>query len=316
MTDPGTTSSIHNRYFDPDDAIRMFSRTNTVGRCQHTDWDACEMFRLQELNEARQRAAQMERTMRWWSECTASWREKWSTVRNERNRAREEGLSLRRALDEANDEIKRLQSAKRNVDADLSIMKANMHALQKERISANRQSFELSSPPQTPTISIDEECEARPEHLHVSTNTELTPEQWDIAQRLNDPSALLKGSSSREYGRSTEYVRKLESRCEELKSELEMMEKKCEELTASKNAAREEIDELKKNQEQAARATAVGAANKDSKELEAVKCQRDEALNEVQTLKMEKEFLMQQLKMLKNTVEHVDPEPPTPSSAP
>lgn len=43
----------------------------------------------------------MEKTMRWWSECTASWRQKWSMVRNERNRAREEGHSLRMALTEA-----------------------------------------------------------------------------------------------------------------------------------------------------------------------------------------------------------------------
>lgn len=39
--------------------------------------------------------------MRWWSECTASWRQKWNTVRNERNRAREEGQSLRTALADA-----------------------------------------------------------------------------------------------------------------------------------------------------------------------------------------------------------------------
>jgi hypothetical protein len=39
--------------------------------------------------------------MRWWSECTASWRQKWNTVRNERNQAREEGNQLRRALQEA-----------------------------------------------------------------------------------------------------------------------------------------------------------------------------------------------------------------------
>ena len=40
----------------------------------------------------------MEKTMRWWSECTAGWRAKWSVVRDERNRAREEGQSLRSAL--------------------------------------------------------------------------------------------------------------------------------------------------------------------------------------------------------------------------
>jgi coiled-coil domain-containing protein 102 len=34
------------------------------------------------LEEARARAAQMEKTMRWWSDCTANWREKWSKVNN------------------------------------------------------------------------------------------------------------------------------------------------------------------------------------------------------------------------------------------
>ena len=35
-----------------------------------------------ELEEAKARATQMEKTMRWWSDCTANWREKWSKVRN------------------------------------------------------------------------------------------------------------------------------------------------------------------------------------------------------------------------------------------
>lgn len=37
--------------------------------------------------------------MRWWSDCTANWREKWSKVRNERNKAREESKQLRTKLD-------------------------------------------------------------------------------------------------------------------------------------------------------------------------------------------------------------------------
>lgn len=37
--------------------------------------------RQRELEEARARAAQMEKTMKWWSDCTANWREKWSKVR-------------------------------------------------------------------------------------------------------------------------------------------------------------------------------------------------------------------------------------------
>lgn len=58
-------------------------------------------MRQRELEEARARAAQMEKTMRWWSDCTANWREKWSKVRNERNKAREETKQLNSKLDAA-----------------------------------------------------------------------------------------------------------------------------------------------------------------------------------------------------------------------
>jgi len=44
----------------------------------------------------------MEKTMRWWSDCTANWREKWSKAREERNRARDECRRLRTELDSAN----------------------------------------------------------------------------------------------------------------------------------------------------------------------------------------------------------------------
>jgi len=59
--------------------------------------DACR----RELEEARARTAQMEKTMRWWSDCTANWREKWSKAREERNRARDECRRLRTELDAA-----------------------------------------------------------------------------------------------------------------------------------------------------------------------------------------------------------------------
>ncbi|KHN74508.1 Coiled-coil domain-containing protein [Toxocara canis] len=300
-----SSSSIHNRYSSINDIIPIFSRTNTVGRCQHTDWDACEMFRLQELNEARQRAAQMEKTMRWWSECTASWREKWNTVRNERNRAREEGQSLRTALAEANAEIDRLQNAKREVDTELARMKAHMHTILKERIS-NGDLSEQSMSPETLRLTLDEQCEARPEHMHVATNTDHTSDQYDHGNATRRDYSNTYRNNGRRETESMKNLRKVETRCNELQREMQMAEAKCDELEASRNATKEEIEELKKYQEQN---LANGSLQKHAKAIEAIKSQRDEALNEVQTLKMEKEFLMQQLKMLKNTVELGESEP-------
>lgn len=73
------------------------------------DWESREELRLRELEEARARAAQMEKTMRWWSDCTADWREKWSKVRAERNSAREEGRQLRVRLEMALKELSALK---------------------------------------------------------------------------------------------------------------------------------------------------------------------------------------------------------------
>ncbi|XP_048828767.1 coiled-coil domain-containing protein 102A isoform X3 [Brienomyrus brachyistius] len=69
------------------------------------DWEGREELRLRELEEVRARAAQMEKTMRWWSDCTANWREKWSKVRAERNRARDEVRQLRQRLDTLTKEL-------------------------------------------------------------------------------------------------------------------------------------------------------------------------------------------------------------------
>ncbi|XP_001633645.2 coiled-coil domain-containing protein 102A [Nematostella vectensis] len=59
------------------------------------DSEARQELKERELEEARARAAQMEKTMRWWSDCTANWREKWGKVRAERNKAREDNRQLK-----------------------------------------------------------------------------------------------------------------------------------------------------------------------------------------------------------------------------
>uniref|UniRef100_A0A915DF48 Coiled-coil domain-containing protein 102A n=1 Tax=Ditylenchus dipsaci TaxID=166011 RepID=A0A915DF48_9BILA len=100
----------------PTDTENASSRGSS--NSQSIDWDLCEMVRIQELNENRQRASQMENTMRWWSQCTASWREKWNNVRNERNRARDDANRLRLALQEAREEIERLHLAREQSDSE------------------------------------------------------------------------------------------------------------------------------------------------------------------------------------------------------
>lgn len=298
-------ASIHNRYSDISESLRIFPIGNTANRCQHTDWDACEMARLQELNEARQRAAQMEKTMRWWSECTASWREKWSMVRNERNRAREEGQSLRIALADAKEENKKLLNSKQVLEAENSRMKAHINFLQKER-NVNEMLPDANFLPHTLPITMDEECQARPEHMHAST---ITDQPLNVICARWSSNALRLDGIQREL---FENMRNLENRCGELQNELILMKAKCNELEASRMAAKEEVDELKRFQQQVAIGNGT-ISQKELKEIEMLKSERDEAISEVQTLKMEKEFLMHQLKMLKITVEESDSEPTKPA---
>ncbi|XP_049637624.1 coiled-coil domain-containing protein 102B [Suncus etruscus] len=78
--------------------------------CHHPkEWDVGEELRRRELSETKARLVQMEKTMRWWSDCTANWREKWAKVRAERNSAREEAWQLRLQLEMAVVELSTLK---------------------------------------------------------------------------------------------------------------------------------------------------------------------------------------------------------------
>ncbi|XP_012340953.1 coiled-coil domain-containing protein 102A isoform X2 [Apis florea] len=90
-----TTSGTSSRRYIREHDINVPSSSRYVD----SEWETKEALRQRELEEARARAAQMEKTMRWWSDCTANWREKWSKVRNERNMAREEAKMLRAKLE-------------------------------------------------------------------------------------------------------------------------------------------------------------------------------------------------------------------------
>lgn len=89
MPQSGSHSSSHRRHRQADGGTRY----------SNAEWEAKEAHYKRELDEARARASQMEKTMRWWSDCTTNWREKWGNMRNERNKAKEEAKQYKTKLD-------------------------------------------------------------------------------------------------------------------------------------------------------------------------------------------------------------------------
>ncbi|KAF9798723.1 hypothetical protein SFRURICE_021520 [Spodoptera frugiperda] len=98
-------------------------------RYTNTDWEAKEALYQRELDEARARATQMEKTMRWWSDCTANWREKWSKVRNERNKAREESKQLKSKVDALTKELTTSKTEKNDLEQQLIELKRDNEKL-------------------------------------------------------------------------------------------------------------------------------------------------------------------------------------------
>ncbi|KAI8432553.1 hypothetical protein MSG28_013551 [Choristoneura fumiferana] len=98
-------------------------------RYTSTDWEAKEALIQRELDEARARASQMEKTMRWWSDCTANWRDKWTKVRNERNKAREEAKQLKIKADALSKELATLKAEKNDLGQQLTDVKKDNEKL-------------------------------------------------------------------------------------------------------------------------------------------------------------------------------------------
>ncbi|CAD0205336.1 unnamed protein product [Chrysodeixis includens] len=98
-------------------------------RYTNSDWEAKEALYQRELDEARARATQMEKTMRWWSDCTANWREKWSKVRNERNKAREESKQLKSRVDTLLKEVSTAKTEKSDLEQQLIELKRDNEKL-------------------------------------------------------------------------------------------------------------------------------------------------------------------------------------------
>ncbi|NP_991115.1 coiled-coil domain-containing protein 102A [Danio rerio] len=144
------------------------------------DWESREELRLRELEEARARAAQMEKTMRWWSDCTANWREKWSKVRAERNRARDEVRQLRQRLDALTKELTGARRERQELAAENEQL----------RLEAQRVRAEQSSP---------ENASTAPESISSTASTHSNqPREAEIKQDNQDEEGVRDGPGSPE----------------------------------------------------------------------------------------------------------------------
>lgn len=132
-----------------------------------------------ELEEIRARAAQMEKTMRWWSDCTSNWREKWSKVRNERNKAREENRQLRSKLDAC---IKEINNLKREREGFVNCNKeSEKNKVMDKQIALSDESKTTSS------NSLDSEqskCELQSTAAQTEAETHDSPSASQIESKL------------------------------------------------------------------------------------------------------------------------------------
>ncbi|XP_016323888.1 coiled-coil domain-containing protein 102A isoform X3 [Sinocyclocheilus anshuiensis] len=166
------------------------------------DWESREELRLRELEEARARAAQMEKTMRWWSDCTANWREKWSKVRAERNRARDEVRQLRQRLDALTKELTGARRERQELAAENEQL----------RLEAQRVRAEQNSPENASTAPASNSSTA-------STHSNQ-PREPDIKQDNQDEENVRDGPGSIEQ----EPVRDVDTDKPDKQKELELLE--------------------------------------------------------------------------------------------
>lgn len=89
------------------------------------------------------KCAQMEKTMRWWSDCTANWREKWGKVRGEKNKLKEESKilharneSLTKELNRTKAELEDCLIENQSVRNELNKCKLELKKLDKEKRTA------------------------------------------------------------------------------------------------------------------------------------------------------------------------------------
>ncbi|XP_043937434.1 coiled-coil domain-containing protein 102A [Protopterus annectens] len=176
----------------PSPSPQMSSVLSGISSCIDGDWESREELRLRELEEARARAAQMEKTMRWWSDCTANWREKWSKVRSERNKAREEVRQLRQRLESMTKEMTAAKREKQELSNENEQLHQEVDRLKQEhqkekeldnRAISEKESENLSCLEQEPVRDISSEKINKNKEFElmeaILKNKQDNVEMWD-----------------------------------------------------------------------------------------------------------------------------------------
>lgn len=158
-----------------------------------------QALRQRELEEARARAAQMEKTMRWWSDCTANWREKWSKVRNERNAARDEAKALRAKLEIAVKDANTFKHESQDLELQNEQLKKEMEKIHmillKHAGQFDQQIFTMleSDPQVRATFGLDEQIEF---YNNIEPNDMLNSQRDLSCKNSHDASDVASGSHS------------------------------------------------------------------------------------------------------------------------
>lgn len=149
------------------------------GGPSHTEgWSERDEALVAELEEAKIRVAQMEKTMRWWSDCTSNWREKWNKARGERNKAKDENRILRAKLETLAKEVTRLRRERKEA---LAQEKSGAPSSNEEHLDAQQY------PSPEPTQPLEGEG--------PSTQNDLSENQGDLSEKEK---IVIAGTSEKE----------------------------------------------------------------------------------------------------------------------